>query len=58
MFKLIEKMLPKILKVITPELKAAAQNFVKQLEHHAKKTNNPLDDIFVEILKVLLEVEE
>jgi len=58
MAKLIERVLPKLLKFITPELKNAARNLVKQLENHAKETSNPLDDLFVEVLKVILEIEE
>jgi len=57
MNKIIEKLLPLILTVLTPEIKKAVAQFVLQLDEQAKKTPNPWDDIFVDILKGIIKTD-
>ena len=57
MNKLLEKLLPLILSVMSPEIKKAVAQFVLQLEEQAKKTPNPWDDMFVAILKSIIKTD-
>lgn len=41
---------------ISPELRNGMITFVKNLEAQAKKTPNPWDDIFVDILRSVLNI--
>jgi len=57
MNKLLEKLLPLILSVMSPEIKKAVAGFVQQLDEQAKKTPNPWDDMFVAILKSIIRTD-
>jgi len=57
MNKLLEKLIPLILTVMSPEIKKAVAEFVANLETQAKKTPNPWDDMFVAILKGIIRTD-
>jgi len=57
MNKLLEKLLPLILSVMSPEIKKAVAEFVLQLEQQAAKTPNPWDDMFVALLKGIIKTD-
>lgn len=46
-----------LLTVMSPELRKNLEDFVKQLEVNAAKTVNEWDDVFVAILKTLLQIK-
>jgi len=54
---LIVAVLSPLVSIITPQLKAAIDSFVKDLYAKAKETASPIDDIFVRVLAALLEVD-
>jgi len=43
---------------VSPELRSGIVEWVKNLEERAKKTPNPWDDVFVGILKSVLNVKD
>ncbi len=47
-----------ILTAISPELRDIIVQFVHDLSAMAKKTPNPVDDIAVDILKILLAIKD
>jgi len=47
-----------VFSVMTPELRTGMESFVKRLESDAKKTPNPWDDIFVGVLKSILNMKD
>ncbi|GAI69349.1 unnamed protein product [marine sediment metagenome] len=47
-----------ILNAISPELRKLIVQFILSLRAAAKKTSNPLDDIFVEILIKIFGIKE
>jgi len=53
---LLVKMLPLMISQVTPTIKESARSILKDLESKAKATPNPFDDMFVELLKELLNV--
>jgi len=55
MSRFLEIILVKVIKSISPELKNVIKTVLDTLEQHAKKTTNPYDDIFVELLKSIFE---
>ncbi len=55
--KWIVKLLPLIVKTLTPSLKGTIREFLTTLENQAKQTKNPWDDFAVELLKSLLKVD-
>lgn len=55
MEKTIVKVIVEILKYASPMLKKEIREFIKKLEDAAEKTPNPVDNILVEVLKVLVE---
>lgn len=57
MNKLLEKLIPLLLTVMSPEIKKAVAQFVLQLEEQAAKTPNPWDDMFVAILKSIIKTD-
>jgi len=57
MNKLLEKLLPLILTVMSPEIKKAIAQLVVNLDEQAKKTPNPWDDMFVAILKSIIKTD-
>jgi len=57
MNKIIEKLLPLILTVLSPEIKKAVVQLVISLDKQAKKTPNPWDDVFVDILKSIVKTD-
>lgn len=44
--------------VMSPELRTGITGYVKRLEADAKKTPNPWDDIFVGLLKSILNIKD
>ena len=51
------RVLSRILDVLTPEIRHAIDDAVQRLYRKALKTDNPTDDMFVEVLAQLLGVE-
>jgi len=51
---LIWKLIEMALKAISPQIKETIRDAVKRLEEVANQTPNPIDNIFVMLLKVLL----
>lgn len=49
--------LGKILEAITPALREAIENFLKELYAKAKQTSNPWDDFLVELLAAVLGIK-
>jgi hypothetical protein len=47
-----------VFSVMTPDLRNALVAFIKTMEVNAKKTPNPWDDIFVGVLKSLLNIKD
>lgn len=54
MTKLLVRLLPMILSVVSPEIKQALVEFLDLMEERAKKTANPWDDMLVALLKRLV----
>lgn len=54
--KVIVLLLPVIMDNITPEIREYVVNWIKTLEEKAKKTLNPVDDVLVEVMKVVLNI--
>ncbi len=57
MEKLIAKLVETVIKKSSAEFRNKVKDFVGELEVTAKKTKSPWDDIFVMLLKVLLDIE-
>ncbi len=57
MNKILAKLLPLILTVMSPEIKKAIIEFVNKLDEMAKKTPNKWDDIAVDILKSVINTD-
>jgi hypothetical protein len=58
MNKWIVVLITRIIKGISPQLRQAVVEFVNKMEEDAKATeDNPWDDIFVGILKLILLIE-
>ena len=55
-FTAVLKLLPLIMKTISPELRKEIENGVEKLETKAKTTPHPVDDIAVAILKVIVDL--
>jgi len=54
MNKILAKLLPVILTVVSPEIKKAIQEFASKLAVDAKKTPNPWDDVLAAILQSIV----
>lgn len=50
-------LIQQLLHVISPALRDAVVQLVKNLDAQAKKTPNPWDDIFVGILKYVVKID-
>ena len=50
------KLIEQILKVISPQIRKALVELVTKLEVSAKETPNPWDDVFVGLLKFVLQI--
>ena len=46
-----------IVGVVTPELRTAMQEWIKEFSEKARKTPNPFDDIFAEFLADVLGLD-
>ncbi|GAI90330.1 unnamed protein product [marine sediment metagenome] len=53
MISIILELLEKLLKGISPKIREAILDFLKELEVKAKETPNPVDDIIVLLLRIL-----
>lgn len=53
----IAALIRQMLSVISPELRKVVTELVNKLEADAKKTPNPWDDIFVGLLKYILDMK-
>lgn len=51
------KLFGKLLTVASPTIKAFLKQIVKELEAKAKATDNPIDDILVDLLEIVLNIE-
>ena len=58
MIKIIGKLLPLIISAISPEVRDETISLVKVLDKKAKATPNPIDDVFVGILKIIINVDD
>jgi len=47
-----------VFSVITPELRNRLIEFINQLEADAKKTPNPWDDIFIGVVRSILDIKD
>lgn len=54
MLSIIYKMAVKVLSGASPEIRNQIKAFLADLEEKAKKTSNPVDDILVLCLRILL----
>ena len=54
MLNIIYKMAVKILSGASPEIRTQIKAFLADLEEKAKQTSNPVDDILVLCLRILL----
>jgi len=52
----IIKMLVLVFGAATPEIRESIVSWVNELEQRAKETPNPMDDILVGLLKILLHI--
>lgn len=52
------KIVSLVFTVMTPELRTGIVAYIKRLESDVKKTPNPWDDIFVDILKSILNIKD
>lgn len=43
-------LLPVIINALSPQFFSELESWIKQLKEYAKKTDNPIDDIFVDLL--------
>ena len=50
--------LPLLLDKLTPSIRIAVHEFVRQLGESARETTNPYDDYAVDILKEILGIDE
>jgi len=54
--------LVRLLRLVIPHITPEIRNFIREvlnsLEDRVKKTNNPWDDLFVEIVKMVLFLNE
>jgi len=57
MTKWFLRLLTKVLENISPDIRVAIVQFVKDLDKKAKDTPNPWDDIGVDVLAFLLQVD-
>lgn len=53
MIAIILKLLEKLLTGMSPKIREAILEFLKELEAKAKETPNPIDDIIVLLLRIL-----
>lgn len=55
--KVLLTILANILPIISPELRKMIEEVIVNLYQHAKQTNNPFDDIAIELLAGLLGID-
>lgn len=53
MLNLIYSLFVKVIGQISPDIRAYIKEFLTMLEKKAKETDNPIDDIFVVILRII-----
>lgn len=53
MMNLVFTVLQKVLAGISPQIREELKNFLAELEKKAQTTSNPLDDIFVLLLRIV-----
>lgn len=51
--KLLSSIMPMIINMVTPDLKALLLDAIERLEKKAAETDNPFDDVLVKALKSL-----
>lgn len=54
MFEWIFRIIGIVIPAVTPEIKTDVDNWLDALEAKAKETANPVDDIFVAMLKAIM----
>jgi len=57
MEKIAAKILAEVLKRLSPELKAFIAEKIQEFEVKAKASENPWDDLFVMVLKIIFDIE-
>ena len=57
MNSILKKLIPLILATISPEVKDLMKSFIAKLDEQAKATSNPWDDMFVAILKEIINTD-
>lgn len=50
----VEKVVPNIIKRITPEVRGLLEKMIEDLKVKARKTDNPVDDMLVGLLAAIL----
>ena len=54
MLTVVYKMIVKVLSGASPEIRNQIKSFLSDLEEKAKKTSNPVDDILVMCLRIIM----
>ena len=54
MLNIVYKMIVKVLSGASPEIRNQIKAFLADLEEKAKKTSNPVDDILVMCLRIIM----
>ena len=54
MLNIVYKMIVKVLSGASPEIRNQIKAFLSDLEDKAKKTSNPVDDILVMCLRIIM----
>ncbi len=54
MLNIVYKMIVKVLSGASPEIRNQIKAFMADLEEKAKKTSNPVDDILVMCLRIIM----
>ena len=57
MEKIAAKILAEVLKRLSPELKAFIAEKIQEFDVKAKASENPWDDLFVMVLKIIFDIE-
>lgn len=50
----IEKVVPNLIKRLTPEVRGLLEKVIEDLKAKARKTDNPIDDMLVGLLAAML----
>lgn len=54
----IFRMITLVVGAASPEIRESVTSLIKALDERAKATPNPIDDVFVGLLKVILNIKD